>query len=47
MTTLITFNKKKKLGVAYIPSKKIIRKFTFDKTRYKLIKNEMKELGYI
>ena len=42
MTTLITFNKKKKLGVAYIPSKKIIRKFTFDKTRYKLIKNESK-----
>jgi len=40
MTTLISFNKKKKVGVAYINQKKIIRKFTFDKQKYRFIKNE-------
>ena len=44
MTTLITFNKKKNLGVAFIPQKKIIRKFTFNKDKYKIIKNEIE--GY-
>lgn len=42
MTTLITFNKKKKLGVLYNPQKKIIKKFSFDKKRHKLIENEKK-----
>ena len=42
MTTLINFNKKKKIWVAYLPQKNVIRKFTFDKKRYKLIKNEAK-----
>ena len=40
MTTLINYNKKKKIGVVYLNQKKIIRKFALDNKKYKLIKNE-------
>ena len=40
MTTLINFNKNKKVGVAYINKNKIIRKFILDKKKYKFLKNE-------
>mgnify|MGYP006133454083 CR=1 FL=1 len=42
MTTLINFNKKKKVGVIYFPERNVIRKFTFNKKSYKLIINETK-----
>ena len=46
MTTLITFNKKKKVGVVYFAKRKILRKFSFDKKKYKLIKNEFQGQGW-
>ena len=40
MSTLISFNKDRKIGVLYLPQKKIIRKFSLDKNKNKLINNE-------
>ena len=40
MSTLISFNKDRKIGVVYLPQKKIIRKFSLDKKKNKLINNE-------
>jgi len=41
MSTLISFNKDKKVGVIYFPKKNIIRKFVTENKKYKLIKNEI------
>ena len=40
MSTLISFNKNRKIGVVYLPQKKIIRKFSLEKKKNKLINNE-------
>ena len=40
MSTLISFNKDRKIGVLYLPQQKIIRKFSLDKKKNKLINNE-------
>ena len=39
MSALITFNKERKIGVVYFSQEKKIRKFTLEKSKYKLIKN--------
>jgi len=42
MSALITFNKERKIGVVYFSQEKKIRKFTLEKSKYKLIKNEIR-----
>ena len=41
MSTLINFNKYRNIGLAYLPKKKIIRKFSITKKNNKLINNEI------
>ena len=46
MTTLINFNKARKIGVIYYPKKKLIRKFSLNKKNILLLKNEVKGIKW-
>ena len=46
MSFLISFNKIRKVGIIYLPKKKIFRKFTIKNKNYKLINNERQGINW-